>query len=106
MARWQGGPVARTAGGCRGQNMRLQEERKFSAPLLRRQPKAAYSLSVRSKQRWISVLGGQRHLYQCRRCCTATAGCQGMVAHGYPCTHGAVDVCTGALDSLILTYDE
>src|SRR6218665_1156312 len=94
------------AGGCRRQNMRLQEERKFSAPFLRRQPKAAYSLSVRSKQRWISAWGGQWHWYQCISCCTATVGCQGMLTQEYTCTHGAVDVCTGALDSLILTYDE
>jgi len=101
-----GAPGAPTAGGCRRQNMRLQEERKFLAPFLRRQPKAAYSLSVGSKQRWISTWGGQWHWYQCINCCTATAGCQGMLTQEYTCTYGAVDVCTGELDSLILTYDE
>src|SRR6218665_300581 len=106
MARWQGRPVAPTAGGWRGHNNSPPEGRKISVPFFAYQPKAAYSLSVRSKQRWISAWGGQWHWYQCISCCTATAGCQGMLTQEYTCTHGAGDVCRGALDSLILTYDE
>ena len=30
--------------------------------------------------------------------------CQGMLTHEYTCAYGAVDVCTGELDSLILPH--